>query len=338
MTKHLVRRATSLACAMTCAAAFAAPARAATHYTLVDLGAWSVPARINRSHEIVGMAAGFTAQATWRDGAWTPIELPASIEFPQSASFAGINAAGKIVGSAPTGAGGLPQPLVVDADGTATVDVSDIQGCALSAINDRGTIMGSCLGNSTTFLVKDGIRTDIAPPQAGEIFVGQAMNRHNDVAGLLFRGGPTDVALYANGKWTTILSLPTESAQVSAMNDARHVVGTNIVVSGSTLIDECFFHDGRTVKYQVMDGCQPTGINNRDQVVGWYGGASTPSVAFFAEPGHAMTDLQSLVNDMPRHWTLRRAVGISDDGAIIGEAFSADDSTNHGFLLVPLAR
>ena len=336
MTEHLFRRAMSLACVALCAAGVATPARAAAHYTLTDLGAWSVPAVVNRSHEIVGMSAGDTAQATWRNGTWTPIALPAPIGAPQSVTFTGINAAGKMVGSAPTGENGLPQPLVVDPRGIVSLDSGDTDSCELEGINDRGTILGFCAADSTTFVSRSGVRTPVVPPSAGSIFIGKALNRHDDLAGAVYKSGEMDLVLYANGKWTTIESLPTESAHVSAMNDARHVVGVNFVASGNGFTAECFFYDGRAVKDLYLQDCVPTGMNDHDQVVGWYSGANDTPVAFLVEPGRKPVDLQPLVNDLPRHWVLQRAFGISDDGAIIGMAVSTDDNTNHGFLLTPV--
>ncbi len=74
---------------------------------------------------------------------------------------------------------------------------------------------------------------------------------------------------------------------------------------------------------------------------GWVVGSFTTSAgenAYLWRPGTGMVDLNTLVQNKPDTWSLRRAVGLSPTGSITGFASVSNDGFQHAFLLVAIRR
>ena len=214
--------------------------------TMTDLGTlggnFSAGNAINLSGEVVGSAqtaAGVSDAVLWNGGKITDLTTTA-LSGLSSASVAGINDSGQIVGTDAVGSTGHSQ-LFLDSNGTVTqlplpsfAAASGATGCSASAINNNGVVLGGCDDASSDLhgvVWQNGTPTDLGTlggPQTG----AAAINNSGQVTGWSQTSTDADHGfLWSNGKMTD-LGLNFFPA---AINDNGVIIGGEEIYSGGTL-------------------------------------------------------------------------------------------------------
>src|SRR6516164_5229926 len=280
------------------AAVAAAPAAAATTYTITDLGSLglgSAPNGINATGEVTGNSSLSTLVPTpscvpyhnhkpvctehpyhafvWSNGTMTDLGTQGSGNF--SAGEA-INSSGEVAGWTDTKAD-VGQEASVWNGGKVTGLGVPLDSVA-AGINDSGQVVGSW-GNATTgsqpFLDSNGTITDL--PEPGFVATSNlgcqadAINNNAQIAGTgtaLGSGVATDGFLYSNGTMTDLGSfIP------AAINDNGVMVGGPYIDSGGTVqnLNTLIPAGSPTIQYA-------TAINNNGQIVASATGSTSGAV------------------------------------------------------------
>ncbi|MGW5412851.1 hypothetical protein [Actinomadura geliboluensis] len=336
----LRRSATAAAATALAAAAVTVPANAAeqaTTYTYVDLGsvpgyASSVANDVNAGGVVVGSA---DKAVVWQDGEIGRLPMNTA---------QGVNDAGRIVGSAYTGASNEPAHAVVYRDGE-LVDLGAPYGAANGstalAINESDTVAGAFResGQPTRAAVWDADGTMHRLPGLGGVSYGTesqaaAINEGGQVVGTaVTKSGANRAVIWENG---TVRDLGTlgggyPGTRALGVNDQGTVVGDSQKLTG--YMHAVSWSDGKITDLGTLGGPASFagGINNRGQIVGISdtdssGGAGRR--AFIWENGK-MTDLNKVTVNLPKGTVLYNAAAINDDGIIVGTA------SPRAFMLVP---
>ncbi|MFE9103896.1 DUF3466 family protein [Actinomadura geliboluensis] len=337
----LRRSVTAAAATALAAAAVTVPAHAAeqaTTYTYVDLGsvpgyASSVANDVNAGGVVVGSA---DKAVVWQDGEIGRLPMNTAL---------GVNDAGRIVGSAYTGASNEPAHAVVYRDGE-LVDLGapygGANGSTALAINESDTVAGAFResGQPTRAAVWDADGTMHRLPGLGGVSYGTesqaaAINEGGQVVGTaVTKSGANRAVIWENG---TVRDLGTlggggyPGTRALDVNDQGTVVGDSQKLTG--YMHAVSWSNGKITDLGTLGGPASFagGINNRGQIVGISdtdssGGAGRR--AFIWENGK-MTDLNKVTVNLPTGTVLYNATAINDDGVIVGTA------SPRAFMLVP---
>jgi probable HAF family extracellular repeat protein len=146
--------------------------------------------------------------------------------------------------------------------------------------------------------------------------------------------------LWRNGRVTNLGSLGGVMNNIAlAINDRGEVVGYSDLPGDIT--DHAFlWRHGRMTDLGTLAGDDPTiqsvafAINNRTQVVGYSCGGPGGNCGAFLWQNGKMTDLNSL---FPPNTTLyaSSALGINDEGAIVGQAYDPTTGDSPAYLAIP---
>jgi len=254
--------------------------------TMTDLGTlggnFSAGNAINLSGQVVGSAqtnTGVSHVVMWNGGKITDLTTTA-LSGLSSASVAGINDSGQIVGTDAVGSTGHSQ-LFLDSHGTITqlplpsfAAASRATGCSATAINNNGVVLGGCDDASSDFhgvVWQNGTPTDLGTlggPQAE----AAGINNLGQVVGFAQTSTDADHGfVWSNGKMTD-LGLNFFPA---AINDNGVIVGGDEIYSGGTLQNLNNLTPAGSPQIQ-----NAVGINDNGQILATSGGRTlllTPS-------------------------------------------------------------
>lgn len=267
-------------------------------------------------------AGGFARGLVWDGG--SPVELPTL--GGQTSSAAAANGSGAVVGEAST-AGEASRRAFTYQNGSMT-DLGTLGGAnsAANAINDAGVVVGSAetaAGHSHAFRHDGSGMTDLGT-LGGTSSIARGINAFGQVVGqATLAGGERRAFLYESGSMRDLGTLGGTLSDARAINDAGRVVGQSYTAEGRI---RAFLYDPDSDQMSdlgVTNGFTSglaSAISNSGLVVGTLfgrpGRESSLKHAFVWEDG-VITDLNTLLPpDSP--WVLREALGVSDDGEIVG--------------------
>ncbi len=232
---------------------------------------------------LIGLHFAMGGGFLYKDGSLSTLDLP-----PYAVTPTGINNSDQIVGYYDVGRRTLSTFLYQNG----TYTYFNYPGVApdtttFVAIANNGTILGRYPSGlqSGFFLLNNGSYAPLpTPPDAGYT----ALNDSGELVGAYSPNEYTSqAALFRNGHMQ-LLQVPIDAANIyaSAINDEGDIVGSGDTGESATGF---FLRDG---KYSILSfpGASytvPTGINNKDQIAGWYVLASSGSFeirSFVATP------------------------------------------------------
>lgn len=324
-------------------------------YDVIDLGTgtgdWSRAIAINQDGVVVGLSAkalrpednvveSDTEQVfMWADGRRTDLTALGINE-----AF-DINASGDILGTGTNGAvllrgdTGQMEPLEFPATSSPLPAV---------ALNDKREVVGGG-GNGAFITGGRQIRPLVVPSGFSTIFPEDINNASQVVGGLYVTQGTTEGArafIYRSGVVFPISAAPAgETSWALGVNDRGQVVGGAAFYRSIGGAGRAFLFDsdtGEMTDLGTLAGYEwslAKGVNANGQVVGfaWKPKSNQPPFtrAFLYDwRDHSMVDLNDVIAP-DGGWFLTDAVGINDDGQIIGQGKIADQV--HAFLLTPKA-
>ena len=328
--------------------ASASPA-SASGYKFTDLdtlgGRYSIAYGINNSGQVVGyrdLSTGNIRATIWNGT--TPTDLGEVGGVGISYAF-GINNAGQVVGYA----GGHATIW----NGTTPTDLGTLGGNYSRAygINNAGQVVGSAgsagAGGYDHATIWNGTTpTDLGKAGRGLPIVGgvgdstaNAINDSGQVVG--YAGGH---AIIWNGTTPTVLgALGGNHSYAFGINNAGQVVGVastfRDAASHATIWDGTALHTPTDLGTLGGNYSRALDINNSGQVVGYSymsmsNGDGTHATLW---NGTTPTDLNNYLS-MSEHnagWVLGVAIGINDNGWIVGNAYNPIARVYHPFLLTP---
>jgi probable HAF family extracellular repeat protein len=306
----------------------AAPVR----YSVIDLGeVGNPPAQpyfIRNNGLISGAAAtpgGALHAALWFEGAKFDIGTN-GLGGPNNAAF-GVNQFGQTVGEAET----------------SLIDAEDF--CGLNAYGFRSST--ACV----PFVWQDGVMSKLAA-LGGENGVANMINNRGEVAGLAetamkdpTAGCPVhrfEPVVWANGKIYVLPTFPGDSDGVAAaLNDQGQVAGASGTCSPFNPNSGLYLTENHAMVWENGKGTDlgdlgPNGlpgagnhacaINNQGAAVG-HVTSKASTVAFLWTREKGMKGLGTLTGDLASF-----ALGINDEGQVVGQSISPDFSTVRAFL------
>lgn len=323
------------------AAAACVAAQAATpRYHVVDLGLATTPTGINSAGEVSGSdSAG--AAAVYRDGAWSPLKTWVK-QGGRGGRTTGINDKGTVSGYLDT----YPFRAVIWKASGERVIIAPVDGVAenqtqANAVAADGTVVGDELSatgfpSSVAFVWKAGVGTSLGVPPGGQTSDARAINAAGQVAGRAVFAGGSDAHAFvlAAGAWRDLGTLGGPSSVANGLDAQGRAVGcadTDARGDG-----HAFLHDGTTmIDLGTAGGVSScaVAIDPAGTIVGGLMDEKKQSHAFVYADGR-MQKVGPLV-DNPGDWTFWEALGISDDGRIVGLGWTG--TSEHVFMLVPLA-
>ncbi|MFG0328622.1 MAG: hypothetical protein ACF8PN_01880 [Phycisphaerales bacterium] len=175
---------------------------------------------------------------------------------------------------------------------------------ALSAILSGAALSGSVWGDS------DRYRVIVIPAPEGASYANAtAMNGSNEVTGSALIGSMVKPFLYSDGECVWLDQIPGVSTSGHGINDGGHVAGW--MYTWGVIWPEAFLWDGAA--HQPLgtlngDYSYGEGLNNHDEVVGWWtGGSAAANGHAFVHTGGRMIDLGPGI-----------AFDISETGVVVG--------------------
>jgi probable HAF family extracellular repeat protein len=301
-----------------------------TTYEVIDLGSLggslSIATGINNLSQVVGQSqlSGNNMHAFfWENGQMTDLGTLGG-----SASAAnGINNSSQVVGGA-----FFPDNTTGHAclwENGQITDLGTLGGLGSNAfaINNLSQVVGAANTEFSghAFLWENGQMTDLGT-LGGSLSIAYGINNSSQVIGFSDLGGNISHAfIWENGQMTDLVG--TLGGYVSCaygINNLSQVVGVAnnhaFLWENGQLTDLGTLGGGTSVAYA---------INNLNQVVGYSYLSVNTKHAFLWENG-LMKDLNSLI-DPGSGWTLISAVGINDNGEIIGNGLN--NGQNRAFIL-----
>jgi probable HAF family extracellular repeat protein len=332
---------------------------AASHaqtYALTDLGPFRATG-INNAGQVVGIShtAGGTHATLWSNGSITDLgTLGGSL----SEAY-GINNAGQIVGGSYT-AGDAAYRATLWSNGSINDLGSLGRNSVAYGINNEGQVVGrSGVANDTASratLWSNGSITDLGT-LGGSSSNAYAINDAAQVVGNSGVVGYSDIngntsashaTLWSNGSITDLGTLGGAYSSANAINNAGQVAGTSNIVRNIDPFHATLWSNGSITDLGTLEGFASgsgaRAINNAGQVVGSsssyipgppYG--SSASRATLWSNGVAK-DLNSFLDaaTVEAGWVMTAAVGINDNGWIVGSAYNETGQKQHAFLLTPI--
>lgn len=164
----------------------------------------------------------------------------------------------------------------------------------------------------------------------GVLFQGMAISADGDVAGILTVGSQQHAAIWSNGSFTDLGTLPTGfNSQAFAINARGQVAGMASILQGNNALGRAFLYsNGVLVDLGTFGGTQSTawGINARGQIVG--AAQTTNSNHAFLYSNGTLTDLGTLDGSNGES----TAFAINNSGDIVGISRANLANGEHAFL------
>jgi probable HAF family extracellular repeat protein len=225
---------------------------------LLEANDVSVATAINASAEVVGFeyfssTPGNTAHGwVFSNGRLTDIHSPSL--FPQGTKPSGINSSGVVVGQGWLNANSFhvfvyENGQMVDIGPPGSFQANPV------AINDAGEILGSYYTSSTDngqFLYSNGKFTKLAAGPAGATVSASAINSVGVIVGSISVNGLSHAAIYSNGLWTDLGTLPGATTGTSAVG--INTAGQIIAVAGYRVTSYHPFIPAKTVACIIQNG------------------------------------------------------------------------------------
>jgi len=324
------------------AAWLAGPAQAAPTYELIDLGPNTSAVGINHNGHVVGKHDRIGGKVgIWRQGAWH------KVKDDQWMSAEGIGGQDTVAlelhrFNGHDGAGALlPGDQVVDIEPL----LPEAYDSSSTAVTSDGTVVGIyyTIGGAYSFTWRDNAAATLPCPDTYVSCLAYAASPSKGwIAGIGPRkdAEPWFIAamLYDGSAWKDLGTLGGWSADVSGVNRKGHVVGSSELRPDNHRT-HAFVHAGKFMKDLKTLGGRNSyayAINSQDVVVGRSEvSKDAEDAAFYWDGSGPMVDLNTLVSG-PKRLHLVDAVGINEDGWIVGNATYWD--TYHGYLLKPRSR
>jgi probable HAF family extracellular repeat protein len=327
--------------------AAAAPAGAATWYTVKDLGTLpgdtdSIATGLNNNGDVVGWSNGPNG---YRGFLYTPgsgmTVVPGLPNRPR-AFPRDINDVGDIVGTADAGGvdlghavrwrGGVPQDLGALPNGPYSAgwginNRGDVAGDSYTQVNGINLVHGFIYTDATGMV-------DLTP--GGSDSSARDINDAGQVTGYRIVGG-YHAFRWQGGAFTDLGVLPGMAHSFGfAIEPGGGVAGSSKSASGNS---------ERVIRYTDANGLQDLGgvgehnqawgINSALTVVGQLGQGAAR--AFVYTDGEGLRNLNDLV-DKSQGWVLQTAFDINDAGQIVGYGYNNLDGNTHAVLLAPTTK
>jgi probable HAF family extracellular repeat protein len=267
-------------------------------YTVTDLGPGQAYG-INNAGQVVGQGAG--GAFLYSNG--TTTYLAAGND---SCAY-GINNLGQVVGQAMPSGGGPLYGFLYSNGKMTNFGTGNATG-----INDSGQAVGYSYTYGYGFIFSNGNITNLGSVNPiGINNAGQIIGFNNDGSAFLNSNG-------------TITNLG--SNRPYGINNSGQVVGY------CSLNGNAFLYSNGETSYLGLGTA--TAINKVGLIVGYFDGGYSPGTDAFIYSNGVMTDLNSLI-DPASGWTLVEALGINDEGDIVGGGFSPAGGYD-AFILEPV--
>ncbi|MDH2427065.1 hypothetical protein [Sphaerisporangium sp. TRM90804] len=341
---------------------------APTTYTYVNLGwlattpggiRWSEAQDVNTARQVAGHGNNERDPASyafrWQDGQLT--RIPA-IYAPGNNSAFGINEAGHVAGHTHTSFT-EPAHAFVYRDGT----VTDLgtgwgygSGSAATDINNKGVVVGhrvkqqgaphrAVLWNRNGKIRELGTLGGSTDRPFSTASLANAVNDRNQVVGtaLPSTGEETHAFLWQNGVMTDLGTLGGAAVRSEAfdINEKTQIVG--ISMDAERRFRAFLWENGVMRQLGTLpggNGSTARGINEAGQVVGY----SRTTDTYYGQhavlwDGDQMTDLNTVVTNLPGDVALETAEAINDQGVIVGKTCyycePGKTADEHAYMLIP---
>lgn len=326
----------------------AAPASAATWYTVQDLGALpgdtdSIATGLNNLGDVVGWSSG---PGGYRGFVYTAgggmVALPGLPARPR-AFPRDINDAGDIVGTAD--AGGVDLGHAVRWRSGVPLDLGALPNGPYSAgwgINSAGDVAGEShtqvnginVVHAFIYTDADGM-VDLTPGNSGA--VAHDINDAGQIAGYRLIGNAYHAFRWQGGSFQDLGVLPGMAHSFGfAIAPGGAVAGSSSSASGNS---------EHVMRHTDADGLQDLGGSGEHNQA-WGIGAGLVTVgqlgqsaarAFVHTDAEGLRNLNELI-DQSRGWLLQTAFDVNDAGQIAGRGFNNFDGRTHAVLLTPTSK
>jgi len=230
-------------------------------------------------------------------------------------------------------------------DRVTTVDApGDWLDTFLGGVNDSGVVIGNydddvTVSHATLYRVRDQAWTRLPDVPGWPLNYGNGINNHGVAVGVVFEGNPTDyyggVGWIWDGKDYSLITVPRASGlaygtYAAAINDSDKVAG---FYQDSQDVFHGFLNQGSKITSFDVPGAENTfvyGINNQDDVVGYYFDGSTYH-GFIMHAGKFVTV------DVPGA-AETNIFGINDRGQIVGWYSDTSNPSGYGFVGTPMGK
>lgn len=213
--------------------------------------------------------------------------------------------------------GGITEITDTLSGGGATVYVADI--------NDAGQVTGSINNGAQVFVWSEGVMTEIANPVGSGQMFPSAINNSGGVVSEVSTALGTTLVKSSGGAAVTLQTAPETNAQVQAINDAGHSVGSAFNIGANLNQATIWDEEGNAslVATPNMSGDSfANAINNNGVVVGSFTndlGFTTTEAAFIWD-GTTAINLGSL---LASEFQSSVAYDVNDFGHVVGVAYGA---------------
>jgi probable HAF family extracellular repeat protein len=310
-------------------------------YSIQDIGTFGGTTRaraINSTGQIVGKSArpGAVSVYIWQDGKMQDL---GTLQGKSVGVPAGVNSEGTIVGHASNGgrADLDPPTAVMWKAGKVVRLFPDARYSEALGVNDRGQVVLDSLGADgvrRTYLWHEGKLTDISPGRGTETQPA-AINSSGQIAGSSdFAVRTLHAFLWEDGRMRDLGTLGGATSSALGMNDSSAVVGTSETAAGrfnAFLWTHGQMHD---LGSPGPGMCSAIALNNHEIAVGdwWPKATSYKGSRALVWIDRKLHDLNDMI-PAGSGWILSAAVGINDNGWIVGNG--NHNGEDRAFLLVP---